>query len=703
MVTGFRSIATLARAGAALGLAFAGLEVFAGGGFGEALPVPPHRMPDARLLLVIAAFDVALAVTLSLAMGLLLAGRASLPVALGSAAGLLAGVLALAAVMYRSHFGETAWEAWRGWLLLGSVLIGVVLAVFLGWLARVIGTGLARSSVGLIAVLVAGAYFPIWLLFVGVGAVREDHPLPWSTAVIVVAVLALLAGSARLRRPGAARAMRSTALVAGLLAVALPIAWSPAPPDLPRQAPSSGSDRRAPVILILIDTLRADHLGLYGYPRQTSPHLDSLADVATVFERCISPSPWTAPAHASLFTGLFPSSHGVRLMPEKRGGGMALRAELQTLAESFQGAGFRTAAAVSNDWLRAGSGFDQGFEAYYHAPRHRFLLAPLFWGLLHGLDGFPPLQPLVDRALARAAHYFVDHLTFSELAQASLDWIEQTDEEPFFLFLNAMEPHDEYLPPPPFRDRWPGRLPQRVPFHELSQAAMGGKLEIAPRLLDHLLSQYDGEIAYVDAQVGTFLKQLRILGLFERSWIVVTSDHGEHFGEHGLLWHRNSVHDALLHVPLIIKRPGQSRGDRIAAPVQLVDIMPMLLAEAGIPIPDGLAGTYPGDRRATFAELHYDAWMAAKHEGRYARELFAYDADGFKLVMGSDGTLALYDRTRDPEEKTNLAALDTEQVSRYREQLETLLASLPVAGHVAEEPAMDEDLQQRLRAMGYLE
>jgi arylsulfatase A-like enzyme len=370
----------------------------------------------------------------------------------------------------------------------------------------------------------------------------------------------------------------------------------------------------------------------------------------------------------------------------------------------FRFAGYRTGAAVANTWLRSGSGFDQGFDSYYDAPRHKASLPPWFWMLANLLDGLDAIQPLLDFAIAATAPAFTPYPTFAELSTEALQWIAEAPDQPFFLFINGMETHDPFEPPPPFRDRFDGRLRSRVPFHHVRGEVMSGREEINPRILEHLLSQYDGEIANVDRQIRDFLEGLRQLGAFDRSWIVVTSDHGEHFGEHGLLWHRTSVYESLLRVPLIVKEPGQQIGQRAAAPVQLTDLMPTLLRKNGIEPPEQLRehGLWK-QRGEVFSELYYDRWIVDHYGSSFARNLFAYEQRGVKLIVSSEGAVELYDLTLDPLETHNLADELPARLEELQRNLDSLLGTLPNPPAESGGDGPDEAALQRLRSLGYID
>jgi arylsulfatase A-like enzyme/tetratricopeptide (TPR) repeat protein len=282
----------------------------------------------------------------------------------------------------------------------------------------------------------------------------------------------------------------------------------------------------APIVLVSIDTLRADHLALYGYERGATPHLDALGQEAVVFEDVYSHCPLTLPAHASMLTGLLPPRHGVR-----DNAGFTLGPEAGTLASRLHRAGFATGAAVSSYVLRAGTGIAQGFEHYDDA-----------------IDRDVSQEDLADQQ--RDGAVAVDAL---------LRWIDAQGGKRFLAFLHLYEPHTPYTPPSPWRER----LAERP---------------------------YDGEIAYADELVGRFLGHLRARGVLDRAIVAVTSDHGEGLGDHGEQEHGFFLYREAVRVPLVLRLPGGARGGtRVRGAVAQVDLPATLLDLASVPA-DGMDG-----------------------------------------------------------------------------------------------------------------
>jgi choline-sulfatase len=283
----------------------------------------------------------------------------------------------------------------------------------------------------------------------------------------------------------------------------------------------------APVVVVSIDTLRADHLPAYGYAKVDTPHLDGFRKDAILFERAYTHAPLTLPAHVSLLTGLLPFEHGVR-----DNLGYRLDAQVHpTLATLLKAKGYATGAAVSAYVLRGQSGLAAGFDLYDDQ-----IVSP------GGSDALGRVQ--------RAG---------SETAAIAVRWLEAQKGKPVFLFFHVYEPHAPYDPPEPFKSRYP--------------------------------LAYDGEIAAADAAVGTLLDALRKTGLYDPALVIVLSDHGEGLGEHGEDEHGILLYRWALHVPLLLKLPGASRaGTAAATPVALVDVLPTLGALLDLPLPEGLRG-----------------------------------------------------------------------------------------------------------------
>jgi len=301
------------------------------------------------------------------------------------------------------------------------------------------------------------------------------------------------------------------------------------------------SQRPKGVILISIDTLRADRLGAYGYPLDTSPFFDEFAARGTLFENAIVQLPGTLPSHMSIFTGLYPAEHGV--YPPDR----ILSNEIPTLPEMFSDAGFSTAGFTEGGYVSGHYGFERGFDE--------------FRAVNTGKPG------AAGRTFALAK-----------------DWLSQLEKgEDFFLFVHTYEVHDPYLPMEPYGENsWPREAPDVwEPTGANLTAASEGLLDVTPEQVEYFSALYDAGIRYVDQELRLLLEHAWAAGLSRDTTVVITSDHGEEFLEHGSFVHRQ-VYNETLHVPLLIRTLGQRRGQRVPELVQSIDIAPTVLDMLGV-------------------------------------------------------------------------------------------------------------------------
>lgn len=318
---------------------------------------------------------------------------------------------------------------------------------------------------------------------------------------------------------------------------------SPKPRGLTELEPSRG------VILISVDTLRADHLGAYGYDQPTSPTFDRLAERGILFERSVVQYPSTLTSHMSIFTGLYPQEHSV--MPPST----VLSPTIPTLPEHFQAHGFRTAGHTEGGFVAGGYGFSRGF------------------------DEFTDTAYQADTDIERTYERGLDFLRSIE------------DGQRFFLFLHTYSVHDPYEPPMEYRQRfWSGPPPSTFGSSgENLRQVNSGDLEISPETVEYFRAMYDASIRYTDDVLEGFLAEVKALGLMDEITLVVTSDHGEEFWEHSRMAHTQVYPESLL-VPLLILHPGLQEGRRVPEVVESVDLAPTLLELAGVDPPDGFSG-----------------------------------------------------------------------------------------------------------------
>ncbi|UCE84559.1 MAG: sulfatase, partial [Deltaproteobacteria bacterium] len=462
---------------------------------------------------------------------------------------------------------------------------------------------------------------------------------------------------------------------------------------------------RPDVVIVTLDTVRSDHLSLYGYERDTTPELERIARGATLYTRAVASSDLTLSTHASLFTGLYARHHGAHL--GRTTGAGRLSARVDTLAEILRREGYQTAAVVGNPtYLSARYGLARGFEHYDDRrpePFHPELPAYLLGRALR--TALASIAPL-DDAFRSAPYGYRRAAEINREVGALLDRTRAPG-RPLFLFVNYMDPHWPYAPPAPFDRRFPGRLAAHEDAPGMSELAAARRLERALSEAErrHLVSQYDGEIAYTDGELGRLVERLSASGIYERALFVVTADHGEAIGEHGLVGHGVSVYQNQVYVPLLIKFPNQREPVRVDERVSSVDVLPTVLDVLGLPIPDrvegrSLAPGAPPRDRIVLAESYPGALLHRAHPRfrRVARAVFAGD---LKLIATTAGGRELYDLSRDPAERNDLydAAAPPHALERA---LEAWLAGRAAAPRgSAGRP--DAEMRARLRALGYLD
>jgi arylsulfatase A-like enzyme len=459
--------------------------------------------------------------------------------------------------------------------------------------------------------------------------------------------------------------MRHVALHWVLPCAALSLCLIACDTELPVSEPAMTRAKNS-VVLISLDTTRRDHLSVYGYDRKTSPNLDAMSADGIVMQNFLTTSSWTLPTHASLFTGLFPSSHGAHYsnvgntaLSDADGapqGFDAFRANrlpdaANTLAETLKANGFQTHAIGAGPWFKPVFGLDQGFDHYDAA-----------FDSLAGRDG-------------------------AEVSELAINAIERASDNPFFLFLNYFDPHDPY---DGHGTSWEQFLKPGPDFAR-----------------SKVLAEYDSEILYMDEQLGRVFDTLRKQGLYDRSWIVVTNDHGEHFGEHELEGHGFSLYEPVVRGVLIIKPPVDVSLELDPnTRAQSVDIMPTLLQGLGINLPSTMEGE-PLDRitHPAMVELYRSAGNVRWKGERFRRELRAlYDGD-YKLLLSSkddDPDAGLFDLQNDPAETNDLHAELPDVVNAMVKRFETWSASrTPLDEERA--PDLDPETRRQMEALGYLD
>jgi len=466
--------------------------------------------------------------------------------------------------------------------------------------------------------------------------------------------------------------------------------------------------------LIWADTLRRDHLDMYGYARETAPILKRLAGEGTLFSDCVSQATWTKVSTPSLFTSLYPTSHTVKQFADR------LPSAARTLAEAYREAGYATLSMSSILFTGTFSNMHQGFEE------------------LHESTSLP------DRESSKTAREYVDRL---------LPWLEAHRDEPFFVFLHVSDPHDPYAPAPPYDTMWAD--PARRGEHErqakevkkfikeplMKNFGMPSRAELvkagfdADAYVSHDRDWYDGSIRGMDVEIGRLVERLRALGMDGRTLLVFTGDHGEEFLEHGRMFHGQSVYGELTNVPLLMWRPGAvPAGLRVDTTVRTIDIMPTLLEMSGLPVPEGLHGhsliplmaprSSPGGLAAADDD---DGAVATDRPGisekaltlddiggsppPHETESFSIVLDGWKLIqnthMAPGGSeYELYDARSDPLNLHDVASQHPDIVRRLSQRLTSWRAEAEAARLKSDTDAagsLSGEELERLRSLGYIQ
>ena len=427
------------------------------------------------------------------------------------------------------------------------------------------------------------------------------------------------------------------------------------------------------VIVIVLGTLRADHLGCYGYAKNTSPNLDKFSKECLLFKNAYSQSHWTLPSHCSILTSRYPSVHGVmertaRLDP----------AEV-TLPEILKNYDYQTAAFTGGLDMRKEHGLDQGFDVYSDDAGNKILG------------------------------------TSDNIFPKAINWLESAKKDaPFFLYIHTYDTHLPYSPPEPYNKMfapkdYQGQFTQPLPRNNRDSVATahvgagfkGKKLSyeylktisgLLPKEdIDYVVSQYDGEAAYQDKQFGMFLDKIRESGLDKNTIIIVTADHGESLYDHGT-WDRfgsEDLYNSALRVPLMMKCPDKGF-DTYPADVQLIDIMPTILQQIGIPVNKDAQGIGVLDKKQTRDYIIAEASLARQ----------AFKKGQWKLIAASS-SYELYDLDKDPQEQNNLASKNPDKVYEMVQELMGILKKIRTERRNPPRITLSPQMIEELRKSGY--
>jgi arylsulfatase A-like enzyme len=385
------------------------------------------------------------------------------------------------------------------------------------------------------------------------------------------------------------------------------------------------------VLFIVLDTLRADHLGTYGYHRPT-PNLDQIAKEGVIFEQAFSTASWTVPSHATLMTGLYSHDHRADVLTGER-----LGDNFYTLAEAFSDNGYLTVLVSGNHYQVNGvRGFHQGFQSYYD----------LFWNLENSLQ----LTRLGQRAFRVMAHralfgyHQFGRATADNVNQIFFNWLDHHSQRPFFAFLNYFDPHDPYYAPPLYDMKY-GDTPALGQPGSFSSNASEFSGSISDEELMWQMDHYDDSIYYLDTKLGELFSFLKRKGLYDNTILVITSDHGESFGEHSLYGHANSLYIELLHVPLLIRYPPAiTAGSQVSNIVSLIDLPYTIIDLSKIepiqPIPGQRIDRVSAEGPAV-AELFHNPYHPDTHPVHYGT-LTSFTTDKWHAIFTNHSDAKFY-------------------------------------------------------------
>ncbi len=480
--------------------------------------------------------------------------------------------------------------------------------------------------------------------------------------------------------------------IAGALLIATLVSGCSKPDSAARQKEAVRADASWPnIVLISVDSLRPDHLGCYGYARQTSPRMDQLAAEGAVFENAISSTSWTLPAHCALFTGLADSVHGCQEMNQR------LADDRLTLATRLQAIGYTTAGFFSGPALHPVFGLSQGFERYVDCTSFAALS-------LKVLDAGQSLDGGVVEAASSA------DITNPRVYENVRTWLQENPRRPFFLFIHLWDVHFDYIPLPPY---------DRMFDPDYTGTVTGENYAIDPafnaslpkRDLEHIVALYDGEIAWTDEHVGKILDELDTRGLRDNTIVMLVADHGEEFFEHGGKTHRQTLYDEVLRIPLLVRLPGRiAAGQRFRQQVRIIDLLPTLLELAGAPPPTDVMGwSLAGSLRGRGPDTRDDQSALAVSELFSAgRALRSYRRLDRKLIRDERTKgVQLYDLSADPAERSPvtgnespLARLLAGDEQRGLAWLAEFCKAFP---REATAPTLPENVRKQLESLGYLQ
>ena len=614
---------------------------------------------------------------------------------ISATAGLLLGIFeaALLRSSPRIEFLLVPDLSWVEWFLapLLDMACFALLGVFLGWLAarnprkRRIAILAAADIAALGMSIVLRVHWLHSKAMMEDFAIRRDVlvPLAWFTAEFAAALavvwllwkpVSILAGRVRIR---AIRLLAWSLAAAGIAALCGVAAFlsRPASGAVHADEDSDAHPGSPNIVLIVLDTVRADHLSAYGYSRPTTPNLDRLAREGVLFENAISPSSWTLASHASIFTGLLPHQNGADWAAP-------LPAGPHTLAEVLRSRGYTTAGFAANfNYCQKGWGMARGFDTYVDISN----------SFRHNLAGTLLGTALIQPAYQRFCRFdYFERENAEEVNQDVFDWFRRRPKQPYFLFINYFDTHVAYLTEPPYDHRF-GKISETAVHKLFDVLQTDDPAEgISPQERASLINGYDDCLAYLDAQVGRLLDSLRNSRESKNTIVIVTADHGEAFGEQGWYSHGYNLYREALHVPLIIAGSGVPHGVQIEHLVRTRDLFSTVLDFAG-------GGNTPFGRESLarfwepgFTPQPFDNFVVSElvpifNEGG-KQAMISLTTPEWQYIYDSNGRQELYRWVSDPLDENNLAGSPGAQAT-----MASLHQQLIQAVAESSEPWRDQD------------
>ena len=446
--------------------------------------------------------------------------------------------------------------------------------------------------------------------------------------------------------------------------------------------------KRPNIILIVMDTVRADHLSCYGYHRKTTPNIDMFAKRGVLFKKAFSAATWTIPSHASIFTGKYPFQHGAF-------GRNARLKEERTLPNILRHYGYTTIGITDCLILSSLTGFNKGFDIFINTSEIP-LISPLFIR-----------EKIKD--IIRSIFQGLDSHTYriNEIIKGLLR--RKTVKKPFFLFINYFNAHVPYNPPKPFRNKFvisdstiDKKKIKYIATGRVKPDLLRNKVSVSKKEWDIVKSLYDGEIAYLDHRIGELVKFLEDEGLLHDTFLIITSDHGEYFGEHKLAGHVTSLYNEVLHVPLIMVYPRENfNGLQVSHLVSTIDIFSTIMNLLGIKLGENLPSVslYPFENRKFHNFILAESDYLEREEERLPhihKRSICIITESYKYVYSPDCE-ELYDLQNDPKESINLAQKNSEKIRYFRKILEKTIRK-PLDGKSL--TSTEKEIIKKLRRLG---